>query len=118
MDDALMKPGVRAATGPETTKINEIRDASSFSPNHRQTSGLPRPILALNPEVLPEPNFGSGAWFRVFLGVETGVSLPKSHRRRWGAKPPTCADGFWGGERPFQPPKRTSVGDSAENDFP
>ena len=28
------------------------------------------------------------------LGIETAIFLLKTHQRRWGAKPPTCARGF------------------------
>jgi hypothetical protein len=35
------------------------------------------------------------------FGVTAAFSLPKTPRRRWGAKPPTCAHGFLGGRRPF-----------------
>ncbi len=51
-----------------------------------------------------------GPGFVCFWGVEAAVSLPQSHRRKWGAKPPTSADGFVEGGRPFRPQKSTSAG--------
>ncbi len=40
------------------------------------------------------PVFKSRAWISLTFGVEAAASLFKTHQRRWGASPPTCADGL------------------------
>jgi hypothetical protein len=44
----------------------------------------------------------------IIVPVETAIFLFKTHQCKWGASPPTCADGFWIGR--FDPNNRRIPG--------